>query len=122
MRFFSLGKLSTFKLSDTKFRCSLAGAAQWEKVIYGSVLDYVRRFLTDRKDFKNTPKYLGSINYFGRDEDVITIAVMQQLVETLFEFAFVEGQGGRDANHHPVPVAPQPSPVRAGRCPGAAGL
>lgn len=43
--------------------------------------DYeMNRFLTDKKDFKNTPRYFGSINYIGKEQDVVTIAVMQELV------------------------------------------
>jgi maltose alpha-D-glucosyltransferase/alpha-amylase len=43
--------------------------------------DYeMNRFLTDRKDFSNTPKYLGSINLMNKDDEVVTIAVMQQLI------------------------------------------
>ena len=44
--------------------------------------DYeMNRFLTDKKDFKNTPKYYGSINYVGRENELVTIAVMQELIE-----------------------------------------
>ncbi|UMB61263.1 trehalose synthase [Lutibacter sp. A80] len=44
--------------------------------------DYeMNRFLTDIKDFKNTPRYLGSINLIDKDEEVVTIAVMQELIE-----------------------------------------
>jgi len=44
--------------------------------------DYeMNRFLSDKKDFKNTPKYLGSINFNGEEEEVITIAVMQEMVK-----------------------------------------
>ena len=43
--------------------------------------DYeMNRFLTDKKDFKNTPKYLGSINFIGQEQQFITIAVLQQLI------------------------------------------
>ena len=43
--------------------------------------DYeMNRFLTDKKDFKNTPRYLGSINLIDQDDEVVTIAVMQELV------------------------------------------
>jgi maltose alpha-D-glucosyltransferase/alpha-amylase len=44
--------------------------------------DYeMNRFLTDNKDFKNTPRYLGSINFIDQEEEVVTIAVMQELIE-----------------------------------------
>jgi len=44
--------------------------------------DYeMNRFLTDIKDFKNTPKYYGSINYIGKEQELVTIAVMQELIE-----------------------------------------
>ena len=43
--------------------------------------DYeMNRFLTDNKDFKNTPRYLGSINFIDQEQEVVTIAVMQELV------------------------------------------
>lgn len=43
--------------------------------------DYeMNRFLTDNKDFKNTPRYLGSINFIDQEEEVVTIAVMQELI------------------------------------------
>jgi maltose alpha-D-glucosyltransferase/alpha-amylase len=43
--------------------------------------DYeMNRFLTDKKDFKNTPKYLGSINFISDGGEVVTIAVMQELI------------------------------------------
>ncbi len=44
--------------------------------------DYeMNRFLTDKKDFKNTPRYLGSINFIDQEKEVVTIAVMQELVQ-----------------------------------------
>jgi len=44
--------------------------------------DYeMNRFLTEMKDFKNTPKYYGSINYVGKENELVTIAVMQELIE-----------------------------------------
>jgi len=43
--------------------------------------DYeMSRFLTERKDFKNTPAYQGSINIIDSDNVNITIALMQKLV------------------------------------------
>jgi maltose alpha-D-glucosyltransferase/alpha-amylase len=43
--------------------------------------DYeMNRFLTDKKDFKNTPKYLGSINFVADQENLVTIAVIQELI------------------------------------------
>lgn len=43
--------------------------------------DYeMNRFLTERKDFKNTPQYFGSINYVAENSEVVTIAVMQELI------------------------------------------
>ncbi len=43
--------------------------------------DYeMNRFLTDKKDFENTPKYYGSISYVSEEVDVVTIAVMQELI------------------------------------------
>lgn len=43
--------------------------------------DYeMNRFLTDKKDFENTPKYLGSINFIQKEKDLVTIAVMQELI------------------------------------------
>ena len=43
--------------------------------------DYeINRFLTERKQFKNTPAYTGSINLKLGSEDNITLALMQELV------------------------------------------
>lgn len=43
--------------------------------------DYeMSRFLSEKKEFKNTPAYLGSINITDADNVQITIALMQQLV------------------------------------------
>lgn len=43
--------------------------------------DYeMNRFLTDKKEFTNTPKYFGSISYMTEEEDVVTVAVMQELI------------------------------------------
>ena len=43
--------------------------------------DYeMSRFLSEKKNFKNTPKYLGSVNIVGSDKDYITIALMQEMV------------------------------------------
>ncbi|MFD0861639.1 trehalose synthase [Sungkyunkwania multivorans] len=43
--------------------------------------DYeMSRFLSDKKGFKNTPAYMGSINIIGTDDVIITIALMQELV------------------------------------------
>jgi maltose alpha-D-glucosyltransferase/alpha-amylase len=43
--------------------------------------DYeMSRFLSDKKDFKNTPPYMGSINIIDSDQTYITIGLMQKLV------------------------------------------
>lgn len=43
--------------------------------------DYeMSRFLSEKKEFKNTPSYLGSINLVDLDNDYITIALMQEMV------------------------------------------
>ena len=43
--------------------------------------DYeMSRFLSDKKDFKNTPSYLGSINVVDADDVNITIGLMQNMV------------------------------------------
>lgn len=43
--------------------------------------DYeMSRFLSEKKKFKNTPSYLGSINLVDADNDYITIALMQEMV------------------------------------------
>jgi len=43
--------------------------------------DYeMSRFLTEVKDFKNTPSYQGSLSIIDSDKDNITIALMQKLV------------------------------------------
>ncbi|MFD0834788.1 trehalose synthase [Mariniflexile aquimaris] len=43
--------------------------------------DYeMSRFLSEKKEFKNTPSYLGSINLVSVDNDYITIALMQEMV------------------------------------------
>jgi maltose alpha-D-glucosyltransferase/alpha-amylase len=43
--------------------------------------DYeMSRFLSDKKDFKNTPPYLGSMNIIDSDNVHITIGLMQKLV------------------------------------------
>jgi len=43
--------------------------------------DYeMSRFLSEKKDFKNTPNFLGSINIVDSDNSDITIALMQEMV------------------------------------------
>ncbi|WP_248724541.1 trehalose synthase [Seonamhaeicola sp. ML3] len=43
--------------------------------------DYeMSRFLSEKKEFKNTPAYLGSINIEDSDSDIITIALMQEMI------------------------------------------
>lgn len=43
--------------------------------------DYeMSRFLSEKKEFKNTPPYLGSINVIDSEENNITIALMQQMI------------------------------------------
>jgi maltose alpha-D-glucosyltransferase/alpha-amylase len=43
--------------------------------------DYeMSRFLTEVKDFKNTPAYQGSINIIDADKDYVTIGLLQKLV------------------------------------------
>jgi maltokinase len=43
--------------------------------------DYeMSRFLSEKKEFKNTPKYLGSISLISSDDNNITIALMQEMV------------------------------------------
>jgi len=43
--------------------------------------DYeMSKYLSDKKDFKNTPSYLGSINIVNAENDYITIALMQEMV------------------------------------------
>ena len=44
--------------------------------------DYeMSRFLSEKKEFKNTPAYLGSINILDSDKRNITIALMQEMIE-----------------------------------------
>jgi len=44
--------------------------------------DYeMSQFLSEKKEFKNTPSYLGSINVIDADEEYITIGLMQEMVE-----------------------------------------
>jgi maltose alpha-D-glucosyltransferase/alpha-amylase len=44
--------------------------------------DYeMSRFLSEKKEFKNTPAYLGSINIIDSDEENITIALMNEMVD-----------------------------------------
>lgn len=44
--------------------------------------DYeMSRFLSEKKEFKNTPAYLGSINIIDSDQRNITIALMNEMVE-----------------------------------------
>jgi len=44
--------------------------------------DYeMSRFLSEKKEFKNTPAYLGSINIIDSDKRNITIGLMQEMVE-----------------------------------------
>ncbi|MBE0424332.1 MAG: trehalose synthase [Lutibacter sp.] len=53
----------------------------FRKIFANSNPDYeMNRFLTEKKDFKNTPKYMGSINIIGQENEVITIALMQELI------------------------------------------
>lgn len=43
--------------------------------------DYeMSRFLSEKKEFQNTPSYLGSINLVDSDNDYITIGLMQEMV------------------------------------------
>ncbi|MCF7559536.1 trehalose synthase [Sabulilitoribacter multivorans] len=43
--------------------------------------DYeMSRFLSEKKGYKNTPSYLGSINLVDSDDDYITIGLMQEMV------------------------------------------
>ncbi len=43
--------------------------------------DYeMNRFLSDKKEFANTPAYLGSINIIDSDDSYITIGLMQEMV------------------------------------------
>ena len=43
--------------------------------------DYeMSQFLSEKKGFKNTPAYLGSISFIDKDNDNITIALLQELV------------------------------------------
>ncbi|MFL1010521.1 trehalose synthase [Flavisericum labens] len=43
--------------------------------------DYeMSRFLSEKKEFKNTPSYLGSINLAGEDDVNITIGLMQEMM------------------------------------------
>jgi maltose alpha-D-glucosyltransferase/alpha-amylase len=43
--------------------------------------DYeMSRFLSDKKDFKNTPAYLGGINVVDSDNEYITIGLIQEMV------------------------------------------
>jgi maltokinase len=43
--------------------------------------DYeMSRFLSDKKGFKNTPSYQGSLNIIDSDKSMVTIALMQELV------------------------------------------
>lgn len=43
--------------------------------------DYeMSRYLSEKRDFKNTPPYLGSINVIDSDKDIITIALMQKMI------------------------------------------
>jgi maltose alpha-D-glucosyltransferase/alpha-amylase len=45
--------------------------------------DYeMSRFLSEKKEFKNTPSYLGSINIIDSDQRNITIALMQKMVKS----------------------------------------
>ena len=37
-------------------------------------------FLSDKKEFKNTPAYKGSLNIIGSDKEFISIALMQQMI------------------------------------------
>jgi len=44
--------------------------------------DYeMSRFLSEKKEFKNTPSYLGSINIIDSDQRNITIGLMQEMIE-----------------------------------------
>ncbi|WP_040254641.1 maltokinase N-terminal cap-like domain-containing protein [Psychroserpens mesophilus] len=56
--------------------------------------DYeMSRFLSDKKDFKNTPAYLGSIQIKDSDDLNITIGLMQEMVENqgdAWEFMLTE--------------------------------
>jgi maltose alpha-D-glucosyltransferase/alpha-amylase len=43
--------------------------------------DYeMSQFLSEKKGYKNTPAYLGSISFIDKDDDNITIALLQELV------------------------------------------
>jgi len=44
--------------------------------------DYeMNRFLSDKKGFKNTPAYCGSINFKDSNDDIVTIALAQEMIE-----------------------------------------
>ena len=44
--------------------------------------DYeMSRFLSEKKEFKNTPSYLGSLNIIDSDQRNITIGLMQEMIE-----------------------------------------
>ena len=43
--------------------------------------DYeMSRYLSEKREFKNTPPYLGSINIIDSDKDIITIALLQKMI------------------------------------------
>ena len=53
--------------------------------------DYeLSRFLSEKKEFKNTPAYLGSINIIDSDKRTITIGLMQEMIENQGD-AWVKG-------------------------------
>lgn len=77
--------------------------------------DYeMNRFLSEKKDFKNTPIYLGSINFNGEEEEVITIAVIQEMVQNegdAWEVFLVEiGKVFETLSHKKIDVNNLPEP------------
>ncbi len=53
----------------------------FRRIYFSTNPDYeISRFLTERKHFKNTPAYAGSVNLSYGDEETITLGLMQELI------------------------------------------
>ncbi|MCB0474965.1 MAG: trehalose synthase [Flavobacteriaceae bacterium] len=89
--------------------------------------DYeMSRFLSEKKEFKNTPVYLGSINIVDFDNDFITIGLMQELVPNQGDaWAYMLEElhqiflniSGKQINVHQLPRTEQFSQLRIGDVP-----
>ena len=79
---YASSKLMEVEQSNTSIIYNKAFILKFFRRIYADKNpDYeMSRFLSDKKEFKNTPRYLGSINIIDSEDTNITIGLMQKLV------------------------------------------